>query len=80
MIIIPPKQSGLDIGTYEIYKVQGHGVQESPLKELGINRVIENCDSLTAFIIAYNLNISLHGNLNNLNSWESPNYYYRLRK
>lgn len=80
MIIIPPKQSGLDIGNYAIYKEEGHGVMESPYKELETTKVLINVDSLTAFVVAEALNYELYGSFHTLSSWETPKFRYKLIK
>lgn len=80
MIITPPKKSGLNIGNYAIYKYSGHGVQESPYKELETVKILLDVDSLTAFVVSEAFNIDLYGSFHKLTSWESPKYSYKKIK
>ena len=77
MIIIPPKESGMDIADYAIYKEEGYGIMESPYKELETTRILKDVDSLTAFVVTQALNIELYGSFHKLSSWESPKFRYK---
>lgn len=77
MMLIAPLHTN-DIYIYEIYMYRGHGVVESPYKEIKVIQIIE-CNALDAFIISQAKNIELHGPTHAQSSWEEPRFSYRKK-